>query len=107
MDDTSMFDKRISYHDVFYNIEGKECLDGEQSFAKEILKQSDQIDTISYYVLFKDSAMVDPWGDNCSLRNVRDYQFKRVTSDCFKFYIKYLKTRIIRHLTTAKRSQHG
>ena len=101
-----MFDKQISYHEVFYNIEGKECLDGEKTFAKEILKQSEQIDSISYYVLFKESAMVDPWGDDCSLRNIRDYRFKRIPEQCFKFYIKYLKTRIVRHLATAKRNQN-
>ena len=104
MDD---FFRPITYDEVYFNDIGKECMDGEHSFAKMITKTSEQIDALSYHILCKVNIIVDPWGEDFSRRKIRECTFKKVTKDSFEAYIKYLKTKERRYLTIARRNQYG
>ena len=101
------FFRPIQYNEIFYNDKGKECVDNEHCFAKEIEKVSDQINTISYYILCKMNVIIDPWGEDYSRRKIREMSFKKVTEESFHSYLKYLKTREQRFLTIARRKQYG
>jgi hypothetical protein len=101
------FFKPVTYFETFYNDKGKECLDDEKCFAKTVSKKSDQIDVLSHYVLFRMNNMIDPWGNDCSRRKLDECSFKKVSPECLKSYIKYLKTRDIRFLVIAQRKQNG
>ena len=101
------FFKPIIYDEIYYNDSGKECVDGEHAFAKMITKTSDQINALSYYILYKINTIVDPWGEDFSRRKIREYSFKKVDRDVFEAYIKYLKTRDLRFLTIARRQRYG
>ena len=101
------FYRPMKYDEVFYNDHGKECVENEQCFAKKIEKVSDQINAISHHILCKMNIIIDPWGEDCSRRKVREMSFKKVTEESFNSYLKYLKTREQRFLTIARRKQYG
>ena len=104
------FLRQISYDEVFYDKNGLVCVDdvgSVQALAKRITKTSDQINNLSYHVLFNVNKIVDPWGDDFSLRRLRDCRFKKVTQETFDSYIKYLKTKQRRFLTIAERHTYG
>ena len=104
MDD---FYRPVVYHEIFYSDTGKECVDGEKCFAKVIMKESDRISALSHHILCKMNEIIDPWGDDCSRRRLREMSFKKVTEESFSAYIKYLKSREQRFLTIARRKQYG
>jgi len=102
------FLRPVKYDEVYYDKNGSVCVeDSDKVLAKEITKTSDQINTLSHHILFKVNTMVDPWGSDASLRNLRDCRFKKVTKAAFESYIKYLKTKEIRFLTIAERNTYG
>lgn len=101
------FYRPIRYDEIYYSDRGKECLDGEHAFAKQVTKTSDQIEALSHFILCKTNTFVDPWGDDFSRRRIREYSFKKVSQDAFEAYLKYLKTREQRYLIIARRNQHG
>ena len=101
------FYKPIRYDEVFFNDQGKECVDNEKCFAKKITKSSDQINALSYHILCKMNQIIDPWGEDCSRRKIREMSFKKVTKESFEAYIRYLKTKEQRFLTIARRKQYG
>lgn len=95
------------YTETFFNKEGKECVDNNKCYAKTIDKQREDKESTTHYVLCNMSAMVDPWGDDCSQRKIVEQTFKKVPAECFRLYLKYLKTRETRFLTIARRKQNG
>lgn len=101
------FYRPIEYIEAYYNDKGKECVDDEKCFAKKVEKHSDQINAISHYILCKMNIIIDPWGEDCSRRKIREMSFKKVTEVSFNAYLKYLKTRQQRFLTIARRKQYG
>mgnify|MGYP003389275220 CR=1 FL=1 len=101
------FVEPIVYNETYFNIEGKECTDNDKCYAKTLSKKINDRESVTYSILCKMNLLVDPWGDDCSQRRVVENTFKRVNEECFRLYLKYLKTREQRFLTIAKRNQHG
>jgi len=97
----------ITYNETYFNNEGKECVDNDKCYAKMLVKTIDGRESITYSIMCKMNLLVDPWGDDCSQRRVIENTFKKVSEDCFRLYIRYLKTREQRFLTIAKRKQNG
>lgn len=105
MDD--FFTDPIVYNETFFNSEGNECTDNDKCYAKTLSKTRDGKESVTYSILCKMNSIVDPWGDDCSQRKVIENTFKRVNEECFRLYLKYLKSREQRFLTIAKRKQNG
>lgn len=97
----------IVYDETFFNNEGKECVDNEKCYAKLLSKLRDDKESTTHYILCNMSEMVDPWGDDCSQRRIVEHKFTKVPAECFRLYLKYLKTRETRFLTIARRKQNG
>jgi hypothetical protein len=105
MDD--FFVEPVVYDETYFNIEGKECTDNDKCYAKTLSKKINGRESVTYSILCKMNLLVDPWGDDCSQRRIVENTFKRVDEECFRLYLKYLKTREQRFLTIAKRKQNG
>lgn len=101
------FTEPIVYSETYFNREGKECIDNDTCYAKSLSKTREGKESMTYSILCRMNLLVDPWGDDSSQRKTIDKTFKRVTPDCFRVYLKYLKTKEQRFLIIAKRNQHG
>jgi len=102
------FLRPVNYEEIYYDKHGSICLDTSIAvFAKQITKTSDQINALSHYILFKLNVMVDPWGEDSTLRNLRECRFKKVKKESFDSYVKYLKTKEKRFLTISERNTYG
>jgi hypothetical protein len=97
----------IIYHETYFNKEGKQCENNDNCFAKTLSKNIDGKISMTYSILCKMNLMMDPWGDDCSQRKSIENTFKRVNEDCFRLYLRYLKTRERRFLTLSQRKQNG
>ncbi len=57
----------------------------------------------SYYVLYDRAEIIDAYNDRFTKSSSSTRRFKKVSEDCFDFYIKYLKTRNSLYFTRARR----
>lgn len=57
----------------------------------------------SYYILYDRAEIIDAYNDRFTRSSSSTRRFKKVSKDCFDFYMKYLKTRNGLYFTRARR----
>jgi len=78
---------------------------GEEIAEKEGFAMVSEVDkTKSYYILYNRAEIIDAYNDRLSRSSSTTRKFKKVSKDCFDFYMKYLKTRNTLYFTRARRT---
>tara|TARA_Y100000389_G_scaffold200415_1_gene240747 strand:+ start:2781 stop:3113 length:333 start_codon:yes stop_codon:yes gene_type:complete len=57
-----------------------------------------------YYVLYDRSEVVDAYNDRLTRSSSQTRNLRKVSKNCFDFYMKYLKTKNTLYLTRARRT---
>jgi len=57
----------------------------------------------SYYILYDRAEIIDAYNDRFTKSSSSTRRFKKVSKECFDFYMKYLKTRNGLYFTRARR----
>ena len=87
----------------FYDKDGKSANAGDKYFLKVVKTNASS----KYFILFNQSAIVDPLGDNSFYRNYHTYSLKKIGPKAGELYLKYLKTKNQRYLTLCRRDLDG
>ena len=57
----------------------------------------------SYYILYDRAEIIDAYNDRFTKSSSSTRRFKKVSKECFDFYMKYLKTKNGLYFTRARR----
>ena len=57
----------------------------------------------SYYILYDRAEIIDAYNDRFTRSSSSTRRFKKVSKECFDFYMKYLKTKNGLYFTRARR----
>ena len=57
----------------------------------------------SYYILYDRAEIIDAYNDRFTRSSSSTRRFKKVSKECFDFYMKYLNTKNILYFTRARR----
>ena len=57
----------------------------------------------SYYILYDRAGIIDAYNDRFTRSSSSTRRFKKVSKECFDFYMKYLKTKNGLYFTRARR----
>ena len=82
----------------FYESKGSET-EEKNSFAM----LSDVGKSQSYYILYDRAEIIDAYNDRFTRSSSATRKFKKVSKECFDFYVKYLKTKNTLYFTRARR----
>jgi hypothetical protein len=87
----------------FYDRDGENTQANDKFFLKVVKTSASS----KYFILFNQSAIVDPLGDNSFQRNYHTYSLKKIGPKAGELYLKYLKTKNQRYLTLCRRDLDG
>jgi len=71
----------------------------KEAFAYRVIVD----DSESHYILYDRAEIIDAYNDRFTRSSSTTRRFKKVSKDCFAFYIKYLKTKNNLYFTRARR----
>ena len=80
---------------------GKSAANVEEKEAFAYLAIVD--DSESYYILYDRAEIIDAYNDRFTRSSSKTRRFKKVSKNCFDFYMKYLKTKNSLYFTRARR----
>lgn len=83
--------------------QGKDCNDERSAYIKTIsTTMPDKSVFVKHYVRFYRGELVDPHATDSNLKS-KIPEFKKVSEDCYKFYLKYLNTKNRLYFTRSRR----
>ena len=71
----------------------------KEAFAYRLIVDGSE----SHYILYDRAEIIDAYNDRFTRSSSTTRRFKKVSKDCFAFYIKYLKTKNNLYFTRARR----
>jgi len=85
---------------ILYDKDGKAVSEEERFiFMKEIRTDRGS----KYFLMFNQSELVNPLGDNVFFRNYHNLKQKRVGAKAARFYLKFLREKNSRYFTMCRR----
>jgi hypothetical protein len=89
---------------ILYDKDGNVVTEDNKFF---FLKQVQTDKETKYFLLFDQSSLVDPLGDNTFFRNYQNLTLKKVNEKIGKLYLRYLKEKNSRFFTLCRRDLNG
>ena len=88
---------------ILYDKDGKVTTGDEKFFLKQVNTDKET----KYFLLFDQSTLVDPLGDNTFFRNYRNLITKKVTKKIGELYLRYLQEKNSRFFILCRRDLNG
>ena len=88
---------------IFYDKDGNVTTGKEKFFLKQVKTDKEA----KYFLLFDQSTLVDPLGDNTFFRNYGNLKVKKVTPKIGELYLRYLREKNSRFFILCRRDLNG
>lgn len=87
----------------YLNKEARDCKDERHAYIKKIsTTMPDKSIFVKHYIRFYRGELVDPHATDSNLKS-KTPEFKKVSEDCYNFYLRYLSTKNRLYFTRSRR----